>query len=79
MVAAPISIVGESLVPGVVPVLRQLGLEARVAAIGMHKPGVSFTMPGKERVDFNFKQRLALRAPGVRLQRAAPRVRRPAR
>ncbi len=51
----PDLIVGESLVPGVVPVLRKLGLEERVAAIGMHKPGVSFTMPGKERVNFNFK------------------------
>ena len=51
----PDLIVGESLVPGVVPVLRRLGLEERVAAIGLHKPGVSFTMPGKERVNFNFR------------------------
>ena len=51
----PDLVVGESLVPGVVPVLRRLGLEERVAAIGLHKPGVSFTMPGRDRVDFNFK------------------------
>ncbi len=51
----PELIVGESLVPGVVPVLCRLGLEERVAAIGLRKPGVSFTMPGKARVNFNFK------------------------
>lgn len=51
----PDLIVGESLVPGVVPVLRRLGLEEKVAQIGLHKPGVSFTMPGKERVNFNFR------------------------
>lgn len=51
----PDLVVGESLVPGVVPVLRRLGLEEKVARIGLRKPGVSFTMPGKERVDFNFR------------------------
>ncbi len=50
----PDLVVGESLVPAVVPVLRKLGLEEKVAAIGLVKPGVSFTMPGKERVNFNF-------------------------
>ena len=50
----PDLIVGESLVPAVVPVLRHLGVEERVAAIGLPKPGVSFTMPGKERVNFTF-------------------------
>ena len=51
----PDLIVGESLVPSVVPVLRRLGIEECVAAIGLHKPGVSFTMPGRDRVNFNFK------------------------
>lgn len=51
----PDLIVGESLVPAVVTTLRRLGIEERVAAIGLRKPGVSFTMPGRERVDFNFK------------------------
>ena len=51
----PELVVGESLVPGVVPVLRRLELEERVKAIGLHKPGVSFTMQGQERVDFNFR------------------------
>ena len=50
----PDLIVGESLVPAVVPVLRQLGVEERVAAVGLSKPGVSFTMPGQERVNFDF-------------------------
>jgi flavin-dependent dehydrogenase len=48
-------LVGESLVPGIVPVFQRLGLEERVAQIGLLKPGVSFTMPGKERVNFNFR------------------------
>ena len=51
----PDLIVGESLVPGVVPVLRRLGLEERVREIGLLKPGVSFTIPGQERVNFNFR------------------------
>jgi flavin-dependent dehydrogenase len=51
----PDLLVGESLVPGIVPVLRRLGLEEAVAAIGLPKPGVSFTMPGRERVDFDFR------------------------
>jgi len=36
----PDLIVGESLIPAVVPVLRRLGLEDRAAAICQHKPGV---------------------------------------
>ncbi len=51
----PDLIVGESLVPAIVPILRRLGIEERVAAIGLHKPGVSFTMPGRERVNFDFR------------------------
>ena len=51
----PDLIVGESLVPSIVPVLRRLGIEDRVAAIGSPKPGVSFTMPGRDRVNFDFR------------------------
>ena len=51
----PALVVGESLVPAVLPVLRRLELEDRVKAIGLHKPGVSFTMAGQEHVDFNFR------------------------
>lgn len=51
----PDLVVGESLVPSVLKVLQRLDLEERVKAIGLHKPGVSFTMAGQERVDFNFR------------------------
>ena len=48
-------IVGESLIPALVPVLRKLGLEERAAAICQHKPGVSFTLGPDERLDFTFQ------------------------
>ncbi len=51
----PALVVGESLVPAVLTILQHLDLEERVKAIGVHKPGVSFTMAGQERVDFNFR------------------------
>ena len=35
-------LVGESLIPGVVPVFRQLGIEDQVAAMSVLKPGASF-------------------------------------
>jgi Tryptophan halogenase len=38
----PEMLVGESLIPAVVPLLRRLGIEDRTAAISQHKPGVSF-------------------------------------
>lgn len=34
--------VGESLVPALVPVFRRLGIEEKVAQIAVHKPGVTF-------------------------------------
>lgn len=50
----PDLIVGESLIPGVVPILRKLGLEERVAAVCQHKPGVTFTLDEKEKIEFCF-------------------------
>jgi len=44
----PDLIVGESLIPAVVPILRKLGLEERAAAICQHKPGVTFTFNAQE-------------------------------
>ena len=45
----PDLVVGESLVPGVIPILRQLGVENQVAEIGVKKPGVTFyPQHGKE-------------------------------
>jgi len=51
----PELIVGESLIPAVVPMLRRLGLEERAAAICQHKPGVTFTLNAREQIDFCFQ------------------------
>jgi flavin-dependent dehydrogenase len=51
----PELIVGESLIPGVIPVLRKLGLEERAAAICQHKPGVTFTLNASEKIEFCFQ------------------------
>jgi flavin-dependent dehydrogenase len=51
----PDLIVGESLIPAIIPVLRKLDLEKRVADICQHKPGVSFTLSADERIDFTFQ------------------------
>lgn len=50
----PELVVGESLIPAVVPVLRKLGLEERAAAICQHKPGVTFTLNADEKIEFCF-------------------------
>ena len=50
----PELLVGESLVPAVVPILQRLGLEAETAACGHVKPGVSFVWPGTSRISFRF-------------------------
>jgi len=51
----PDLIVGESLIPAVVCILRKLGLEERAAAICQHKPGVTFTFGSNEQVEFCFQ------------------------
>lgn len=51
----PDLIVGESLIPAIVPMLRRLGLEERAAAICQYKPGVSFTLNAEEEVPFCFE------------------------
>lgn len=50
----PELLVGESLVPATVPVMRQLGIEDRVAKYSQHKPGVTFLHREGSRIDFNF-------------------------
>lgn len=50
----PEMLVGESLIPAVVPLLRRLGLEERVAAISQRKPGVSFLHGESAWIHFNF-------------------------
>ena len=51
----PDLIVGESLIPAIVPVMRRLGIEDRAAAICQHKPGVTFTFGRGEEIDFCFQ------------------------
>lgn len=50
----PELLVGESLVPAVVPILKRLGVEEDTAACGRRKPGVSFIWSPTTRFSFNF-------------------------
>lgn len=50
----PEMVVGESLLPAVVPQLRRLGIEERVAAISRRKPGVSFIHDSAAPIHFDF-------------------------
>ena len=59
----PELIVGESLIPAVVPVLRKLGLEERAAAICKRKPGVTFTMNADEKMEFDFQSNASMGMP----------------
>jgi flavin-dependent dehydrogenase len=59
----PDLIVGESLIPAVVPILRRLGLEERAAAICQSKPGVTFTFGLNEQIDFCFQSLAAFGGP----------------
>jgi flavin-dependent dehydrogenase len=51
----PTLLVGESLIPGVIPLLDKLGLAERAAAICVRKPGVTFTMNDQEKIEFCFE------------------------
>ena len=51
----PDLIVGESLVPAILPMLDQLGVKDRVAAISLLKPGVSFIFDRHETIAFDFQ------------------------
>jgi flavin-dependent dehydrogenase len=51
----PDLIVGESLIPAIIPVLRKLGIEERVAKVCQYKPGVSFTFGRDYEIDFCFE------------------------
>ncbi|HKQ64729.1 MAG TPA: NAD(P)/FAD-dependent oxidoreductase [Methylomirabilota bacterium] len=57
----PELLVGESLVPAVVPLLQRLGLEEETASFSRVKPGVSFIWSESDRFSFSF----ARFAPGV--------------
>ena len=47
-------VVGESLVPGVTPILRDLGVEDEVRSYGVFKPGATFVQRDGETVAFSF-------------------------
>jgi len=50
----PELLVGESLVPAVVPILQRLGIEERTAAFSRVKPGTTLIWSERDRVSFNF-------------------------
>jgi len=50
----PELLVGESLVPAVIPILRRLDIEGETASFSRVKPGVSFIWSRDERVDISF-------------------------
>jgi flavin-dependent dehydrogenase len=50
----PELVVGESLIPAVIPILRKLGLEERAAEFCLKKPGVTFTLNAEEMIEFCF-------------------------
>lgn len=59
--AAPL--VGESLLPAVVPILRELGVEDEVRGYGEYKPGATFVLPDSTVIGFHFAD-CAGRLPG---------------
>jgi flavin-dependent dehydrogenase len=50
----PELLVGESLIPAVIPLLRRLGVEEVTAAFSLVKPGVSFVWSPSDRFSFSF-------------------------
>jgi flavin-dependent dehydrogenase len=59
----PPIIVGESLVPAVIPFLRQLGIEDEVAAYSTYKPGATFSFHPIMQVSFRFADRRGAKTP----------------
>jgi flavin-dependent dehydrogenase len=52
----PPLVVGESLVPAVVPFLRELGIEEEVREYGVLKPGATFVLGADETMQFDFSE-----------------------
>ncbi len=50
----PELVIGESLVPAVVPLLRELGVEREVSSYSTFKPGATFSMRAGEEITFVF-------------------------
>jgi flavin-dependent dehydrogenase len=59
----PPIIVGESLVPAVIPFLRDLGIEDEVAAYSTYKPGATFTFHPIMQLSFRFTDRRGGKTP----------------
>jgi hypothetical protein len=49
-------LIGESTVPALVPILRELGIEEEVASFSVYKPGATFTVNGSERLEIDFNE-----------------------
>ncbi len=49
-------IVGESLIPAVIPLLRRLGIEDEVREYAMYKPGATFVLRDGETISFSFDE-----------------------
>jgi hypothetical protein len=52
----PPIVVGESLVPAIVPFLKRLGVEQEVAGYSVYKPGASFTFDAERQQSFRFAE-----------------------
>jgi hypothetical protein len=50
----PAIVIGESLVPAIVPFLRELGVESEVAGYSIRKTGATFVFNSSERLDIRF-------------------------
>jgi len=59
----PPLVVGESLVPAVIPFLRRLGIEEEVAGYSIYKPGASFVFGRDESLSFRFDEVPAAKVP----------------
>ena len=59
----PPIIVGESLVPAVIPFLKDLGIEDEVAAYSMYKPGATFSFHPIMQLSFRFSDRRGAKTP----------------
>ncbi len=49
-------VVGESLVPAVIPILRMLGVEDEVCAYGVYKPGATFVVDREFTIQISFDE-----------------------
>lgn len=52
----PPLVVGESLVPALIPLLKELGVEGEVAAVSTYKPGATFYTTPEQEVSFLFNR-----------------------